>query len=338
MKTELSTEQYALRDGVRRLFEAEASPELQRALWTTDTGRNPGVWKGLSEIGIPAILVPEEYGGLGGTEEDLILILEEVGRFVVPDAILEAAFLAPTLLTLAGTEEQKKTWLPQIAEGTVRATVALAGTPYAPDVHVSDIVIVEDDEGYLLLERADFTATAMTSMDIARRIAKVVPLPGAGTRITADDSVRAAVTARQNAGSACVLNGIAQRMLDFSVAYAKVRKQFGRTIGSFQAIKAQLAQATANNVLARAATHAAISKIVTGTGDANDSALLARIVAVEAEFESNRVTFQVHGGIAFTWEHDIQQWLKRGKILEQAHGGGNAHRLTAGRAGVAALA
>ena len=159
------------------------------------------------------------------------------------------------------------------------------------------------------------------------------PRGGAG-EILATADLPGALT-RSLTGSAALLNGVAHRLLELAVDHARVRFQFGRPIGSFQAIKHQLATATSLAALARHATAAATCKVAAGSADHADAAGLAHLCAVEAEAECNRVALQVHGGVGFTWEHDLQIWLKYGKTLEIGYG---SRRTTAALAGTAALA
>ena len=159
---------------------------------------------------------------------------------------------------------------------------------------------------------------------------------GAGSTLEADESTLEAIHSRQQAGSAAVLNGLADRMIELTTEYTKIRKQFGRIVGSFQAVKHQLAQAVSLNALSTRAARTAMYRVAHDDISAVDSARLARICAVEAEFESNRAALQLHGGIGFTWENDLQNWLKRGKALEQAHGGYVAQLAIAGASGVGA--
>jgi alkylation response protein AidB-like acyl-CoA dehydrogenase len=332
MRLDFSQEQLELSASVARLFESESSPAAIRALWGTDTGRSPMLWHGLSEIGITAIVVPAEFGGLGGDETDLCLVLEQVGRFCVPDAVLEGCLVAPTAIALAGSDELKRRWLPGIAAGEVRATIALAGTTHVPDVHVSDIVILEREGELALYERSELDVAPLVSMDLSRRLFEVQPKPGAGIALDAHALVD--IRARQDFGSAAVLNGISAAMIELTAGYIAARKQFGRTIGSFQAVKHQLAQAESRNALARQAARSASYYVATADQRAADAATLARVCAIEAEFESNRVALQLHGGIGFTWEYDLQLWLKRGKALEQSHGSRREALTTAGRSGL----
>jgi alkylation response protein AidB-like acyl-CoA dehydrogenase len=331
VNVEFTPEQSAFRDSVRDLLAALASPPALRDLWTTETGRSPAVWKSLAEVGLPAILVPEEFGGAGGDVLDLKLVLEEIGRAALPDAILESCLLAPYLIASSASKDIQQCWLPLMASGSARITVALSGD-VVPDLHVSDGVVLLRGSELVLLTKADLASEALHSMDPSRRLFRVRPRPGAGEPLVGSDVDGAAV--RSLAGSAAILNGVAGQLVTLAVEYAKTRTQFGRAIGSFQGIKHQLAQAASMNWLARQAVNAATYKIAGASADHADAAALAHLCAVEAEAESNRVALQVHGGVGFTWEHDLQIWLKYGKTQELAYG---AWRATAALSGAGAF-
>jgi alkylation response protein AidB-like acyl-CoA dehydrogenase len=350
MRYAFTDTQRAFHESVRAVFRRAASPARLRELWRTDTGRGPELWADLCALGAPAVLVPEEHGGLGGTEVDLCLPLEESGRSGIPDALLEALVVGPALVAEGAPAEVRAELLPGIAAGELRVTVALAGIRYVPDAHVSDLIILERSGGVRLYRRAEVELTPVRSMDPSRRLFAVAPRPNTGIGLSAGGAALSRARARQDAGSAAVLCGLADQLLRLSVDYAKVRRQFGRPIGSFQGVKHQLAQATALVSLATQAERSATWLVarrspdtadgtdaaeVAVAADAADAARLARVCAIEAEFEANRVALQTHGGIGFTFEHDLQIWLKRGKALEQAHGG---HRELARRAGEAAVA
>ncbi len=333
MRYEFTDDQQSFLASVRKTFEQSATPARLRELWATDTGRAPEMWEGLCNLGAPAILVPEEYEGLGGTEVDLSSLLEQAGRSCVPDALVEALFVGPALLAEAASAEQKADWLPRVASGQLRVTVALAGSRYVPDAHVSDLILLEQSGEVYVYKREEVTLSPVTSMDPSRRLFAVTPNAGTGVRLPSGTGALPLAESRQYAGSAAVLNGLAEQMLHLSVEYVKVRHQFGRPVGSFQGVKHMLAQATSLVTLATQAARTASYLIAKRAPGADDAAILARVCAVEAEFEANRVALQTHGGIGFTFEHDLQMWLKRGKALEQSHGG---HRELARRAGMSA--
>ena len=320
MKIAFEPEQQALAAGFDRAVGALAKPEALRALWDDETGRSPELWEAVVGMGLPAILVPEGCGGFGGGLVDLALVLESVGRHAVPDALLEALVTGPVALARAGSPEQQQRWLPGIADGSLRVTVALRGLASVPDAHVSDLLVSRQGDDLLVVDLEGCTVTRQTVMDPSRRQFAVEVPEGAAEVLPGSAGALDIVLAHEAAGSASVLIGLSQRMIDDTVAYAKVREQFGRVIGSFQAVKHQLADATARIQMASFQVHAAAAKVAGDADDARFAALAARQVALDAEFEANRAALQLHGGIGFTWEHDLQIWLKRGKALEQAHG------------------
>ncbi|MBC9227634.1 hypothetical protein GL325_14995 [Aeromicrobium sp. 636] len=330
MKIAFEAEQKDLATSFDQAVASEVDVDALRALWTTETGRSEKLRSTIANLGLTTILVPEEHEGYGGSLVDLALVLERVGYHAVPDALVESLVTGPVALKVAGSPEQQAAWLPKLADGSATATVALRGLKSVPDAHVADVLIYRDGAELKLVETARCELTPLRSMDPSRRqFSIVVPegaaevLPGGGVDI---------VLAHEAAASASVLIGLSRRMLDETVSYAKVREQFGRTIGSFQAVKHQLADAVAGVELAAFAVHAAAAKVADGAPDAMTAALAARIVAIEAEFEANRASLQLHGGIGFTWEHHLQLWLKRGKALEQAHGGTSELAAALGRA------
>lgn len=320
MKIAFEPEQQALATAFDRAAGSLASSEAQRRLWDDETGRSPELWKTVVAMGLPGIVVPEEHGGSGGDLVDLALVLESVGHHAVPDALLEALVTGPVSLTRAGSPEQQERWLPGIADGSLRVTVALRGLASVPDAHVSDVLVYRDGHDLFVVKLAGCILSRLTTMDPSRRQFAVEVPEGAAEVLPGSAAALDAVLAHEAAGSASVLIGLAQRMIDDTVVYAKVREQFGRVIGSFQAVKHQLADATARIVMAALQAHAAAGKVAGDADDARFAALAARRVALDAEFEANRAALQLHGGIGFTWEHDLQIWLKRGKALEQAHG------------------
>jgi hypothetical protein len=227
-------------------------------------------------------------------------------------------------------QQVRETWLRRIAEGS-RVTVTRPGTDIAPDVHVSTAVIILDSDRATLYPVDEVTVEPLRSMDPSSRLCRVTP---AGRGIALADADIQASEARRSVAVAALLTGVAAHLLEDTVEYASIRRQFDRPIGSFQAIKHQLAQAYSLNQLARAATLTATRTVASRAADGDDAATMALICAADAEAESNRVALQVHGGVGFTWEHDLQLWLKFGKTLELAH---FTRRNAAARAGATAL-
>ena len=323
MEFDFTAEQLALRDLARDLFEKESPPSRLRELWE-GAERDASCWRAMAAVGLTGLTIEEKHGGMGGTDVDLALVLEETGRAALPEPLLETVAVAAPLLAEAGTDDQRAEWLPKIAAGDAVATVAFTGWPFVVDAGEADLLIAETQAGELhALPRGAFGATKVESEDRARRVYSVELRPTAATLMPGDTArarLRAAV------GAAGILNGISTKLLDMTLAHVKARNQFGRPVGSFQAVKHKLADAHVLVESARAATWYAAYALASAGPDAALSASVAKSYASDAAAAANRAALQAHGGIGFTWEHDLHLWLKRGKALEQAYGSASEHR------------
>lgn len=326
MNFDFTEEQYALRDGAREFFAGECSPAHVRAMWDSETGRSPALWRMMTETGFVGLTVPEEHGGLGMNEVDLVLLLEEAGYAALPEPLLETTAIGVPLLLEAGTETQQKEWLPRIASGEAVVTVQFAGTALVSDAHIADLLLLERDGELHAVPKARFHATWQPSQDGARRVFSVEAEIGQDTRMAGGAAEAARAFDRGAAGSAAMLNGLSQRMLDMAVSYAKDRQQFGRPVGSFQAVKHKLAEVLLVVETAKAAGWYAAYAISEDLPDRSKAAAIAKSYASDAEAKANLESLQVHAGIGFTWEHDLHLWLKRGKALEQSYGSARSHR------------
>jgi alkylation response protein AidB-like acyl-CoA dehydrogenase len=326
MDFDFSEDQYALRAGARDFFTGESSPAHVRAMWSHETGRSPQLWRAMAGMGFIGLTVPEEYGGLGLDEVDLVGLLEEAGYAGLPEPLLETTAIGVPLLREAGTEAQQKEWLPKVAEGDAVLTVQLADAPFAVDAHIADLLLLERDGALHAVPKTRFSATLQPSLDGARRLFSVDAEIGDDTRMAGGVPEAAKAFDRGAAGTAALLNGISQRLLDLSVAYVKDRHQFGRPVGSFQAVKHMLAETLLVTETSKAAGWYAAYAIARDLPDRSEAASIAKSYASDAEAKANRESLQAHGGIGFTWEHDLHLWLKRGKALEQAYGSATVHR------------
>jgi len=319
-------EQLAIRDAARDFFAGECPPAHVRAMWSSETGRSPQLWKAMAETGFVGLTVPEHHGGLGLGEVDLVLLLEEAGRAALPEPLLETTAVAVPLLREAGTPAQQEAWLPRIASGDAIVTVQLLDAPYVADAHVADLLLLHRGDELHAVPGERFAAVAQPSADGARRLFTVEAETGEDTRMAGGAAQAAAAYDRGAAATAAFLNGLDQRLLDLSVAYVQERQQFGRPVGSFQAVKHKLADMALVVETAKAAAWYAALAIAEGRPDRSEAASIAKVAATEAEILTNREALQVHGGIGFTWEHDLHLWLKRGKALEAAYGTPTQHR------------
>jgi alkylation response protein AidB-like acyl-CoA dehydrogenase len=306
---DFSPEQLAVRDLARELFEKESPPSRLRELWGGGE-RDRTVWKALGQAGLLEIDDPV----------DLVLVLEEAGRAALPEPVVETLAIAAPVLR---SSEAGEDWLPRIAAGDAIVAVQLGGAPFAVDAGDADLLLLERDGELHAVPRDGFTATAVRSDDGARRLFTVEARTDASTRI---DASPAEAMDRGAAAVAAVLNGIASKMLDMTLSYVKEREQFGRPVGTFQAVKHKLASAYVRIESARAAAWYAAFAIGSGQPDRSLAASTAKVVAAESEAIANAEALQCHAGIGFTWEHDLHLWMKRGKALEASFGTAAEHR------------
>ena len=319
MDFSLTDEQVALRTMARELFAKINPPSRLRALWDGDE-RHPQAWQSLADVGLTGLGIPEELGGSGGDVLDLAVVLHEAGRACLPEPYLDTVAVAGPLLRDCGDEDVRRTWLPRIAAGEATVAVQLVDQPFVVDADVADALLVEVDRGMHLVDAEGFAATAVEGEDRARRLFRVEF--SAGMRVG-----DATVARRLGAlGSAAMLNGIADALLDMTLEYVKVRQQFGVAVGSFQAVKHKLASLYATLGSATAATQLAAYAVATGAADADAAVSAAKVHAVAAEDLANTEALQCHAGIGFTWEHDLHFWLKRGRALEHVYGSAGEHR------------
>ena len=326
MYFDFTDEQYQLRDAARDFFSGESTTAHVRSMWGSETGRSPELWRKMAEIGFVGLTIPEEHGGLGMDEVDLVLILEEAGRAALPEPLLETTAVGAPTLVEAGTPEQQAEWLPRIAAGDAIVTVQLGDSPLVADAHVADLLICERDGELHAVPKDRFNAVFQPSMDGARRVFTVEAETGDDTRMAGGPEATAKAFDRAAWATAAFLIGVAQTELDMTVAYAKERQQFGRPIGSFQAVKHKLAETLLVVESAKAAIWYAAYAIASDQPDRVDAVSVAKSYATDAEFKANYESLQCHGGIGFTWEHDLHLFLKRGKSLAHAYGSARWHR------------
>jgi alkylation response protein AidB-like acyl-CoA dehydrogenase len=325
MDFDFSEEQNLLRSTVRDLLSKECTPRHVRAMWEDPAGRSPERWKKLGELGVLGLCLPEAHGGSGMDEIDMVGVLEEAGRAILPEPLLESAAVGGPLLARCGTDAQQQQWLPRLARGDATISIGLAGQPYVNDGN-ADLVILERDGELHAAPQDRLTLTPMPALDGARRLFKVTAELDSETLMAPASEHATWALDHAAAASAAELVGIAGAMLDMSVEYAKVREQFGRKIGSFQAIQHKLAECLLLVESARSAVYYAAYALAKDLPDASIHVSVAKAYASDAERRMNYEALQIHGGIGFTWEHDLHLWLKRGRALEAAYGDADWHR------------
>jgi len=330
-------DQHRFRESVRTFLDGECAPDRLRALWETESGRSPELWLALAEMGILGLTVPETHGGLGLDEIDLVLVLEEIGRAALAAPVLETVAVGVPLLAETGSNDLAERWLPAVASGLAILTVGLAATRFVGDAHVADLLLLEHDGELHAVPRADVTLAREPANDPAARLFRVDWHPSPATRIAAGADARRLLDAaldRASLAAAAELLGIAQRLIDLAARYAGQREQFGRPIGSFQAVKHMLASVQVQTEFARPVVYRAAWTVARGTDPAARAVAVshAKAAASEAAVQAAKTALQVHGAIGYTWEVDLHVWMKRAWALDVAWGTRLWHRARVGRA------
>jgi len=323
MEFALSEEQAELAGIVRTVLAKQADPTAVRAALATAAGHDENLWATLCEqVGVAALAVPEELGGVGATFFETAVVLEELGRSLAPSPLLATAVATAALLA-GGSDEAKARLLPRITAGEV-ATVAL--DPDRPVLDADRAAIVLAVVGEDLVEVADPRATWAESMDQTVRLARLGSVDGA--RVGDGPQAAAAARLALTAGATALAVGLCDRALRMTVDYSRERVQFGRPIGSFQALKHRMAEMLVRLELARSASWAAAHAVGSGSDDAADLAQVAASYALDAAADLAGECVQLHGGIAITWEHDAHLVFKRAHALAQLAGPPHALRAT----------
>ena len=363
-------QQEMLRTFARQFLERECPPDLVRRLSDDPQGYSPDLWQKIAPLGWMGLALPERYGGTGASFVDLTIVMEEMGRVLLPTPFFSSAVLGALTLLEAGSEEQRQQQLPHIARGDTKVFVALleADGRYDPrgismrasirgnratlngtklfvvDAHLSDYVICvartrggRDPESGISLFGLDMaspgiTCTPLLSMDPTRRLCEVsfarvgVSLDTMlGARDTAWPMLQRVLDKATVALCAEMVGG-AEKAMEMCVDYAKTRVQFGRQIGSFQAVKHKLADMKVLVENAKAVVYYAAWAADRDAPEAPRVASMAKAYCSEMYTRVAADGIQVHGGIGFTWDHNMHLYFKRAKGSEVLLGDATWHR------------
>jgi alkylation response protein AidB-like acyl-CoA dehydrogenase len=293
------------------------------------------IWNEMRELGWAGIFIDEEHDGQGLGMVELAILTEEMGYALAPSPFLSNA-AAGLLIQHAGSDEQKRAWLPGIAAGEALGTLGVVRSegggrgagppdegraPLVPDADAAAVIVLVDGDQATIVERAGADVEPVDTIDSTRRFASVAanggePLPG---------DVQAGLD-RVATALAAELTGLAQRTMEMAVDYAKERKQFERPIGSYQAVSHRCAQMLMEVESARALTYFAAYAADSEPDELSLAASSAKAYASDAGWRVSASSLQVHGGIGFTWEHDLHFFLKRAKADAHLYGTARQHR------------
>ncbi len=338
MRFAFSDEQRQFQRSMRELCERECPPVAVRVAWLNDVTEEPTTttpearWAMLAELGVLGVALPEKFGGLGGSALDWILIVEEAGRAALPEPLVETAIVAAPLLA-----EVAPDWAPlsEVSAGKFLIAVGLDGNaagattsrPLIVDPYATNLVLLREGDALFAVAPPDAKFPPHPSVDGARRLFAVEWDRARATRLA--ENAGAALDAAFDRGAlaaAAELCGLAARLLEFTVEYVKVRKQFGQPIGAFQAVKHQLADALVAVEFARPLVYRAADSTARALPDRAAHVSMAKAAASDAALKTSRAALQCHGAIGYSYEHDLHLFMKRAWALAAEWGGASWHR------------
>jgi alkylation response protein AidB-like acyl-CoA dehydrogenase len=365
-----SQEQEMLRATARKFFENECPSTFVRTMMDGPAGTTPEFWQKLAEQGWLGLIYPESYGGVGLGLVDLSVLMEEMGRAVMPGPFFSTVLLGGLALFEAGSESQKKEWLTKIASGEAKVTLAwtepnarwdargatltakemsggfvLSGTKlFVHDAHTADALVVvaltgergapEDGISLFLVPRGTpgLDVKLLPAMDQTRKLCEVT-----FTNVTVGPEALvgekgdgwgplAKVIDKATVALCAEMCGGAQKVLEMTTEYAKIRIAFGKPIGSYQGVKHKAADMLVDVENAKSITYYAAWAVDEGIPEAPLAASMAKAYVSDAYRRVAGIGIQLHGGIGFTWEHDLHLYFKRAKGSEFTFGDATYHR------------
>ena len=325
MNFDFTDDQQAIKRTAHDFLADRFRPEKVRAL-AEEGLYDEGLWREMAELGWTGIFLDEEHGGQELGTVELTILMEELGEALAPSPFLSNA-AAGLVLQHAGTDAQRARWLPGIASGEVRGAVGMARNGLArlvPDADTAGVLVLleEDGSGGAVLEPGDAVVEPLRTIDSTRRFASVRATgsgePLGASALPALDRIETALAAE--------LTGVAQRSMEMAVEYAKERKQFGRPIGANQAVSHRCAQMLLEVEGARSTTYYASWTAEHEPESLSLASSMAKAYAADAGYRVSSSSLQVHGGIAFTWEHDLHFFLKRARADAALFGSARHHR------------
>ena len=328
-------ERGALLDSIRRLLADRCAESDVRRIMDSDTGFDRALWRALADLGVVGLTVPEEHGGAGLGPVELELVMEAAGAALLPAPLLSTAVAAALLdgerlASLAGGHSIAAVAFAGSRDWTGRSDVRaegdrLTGTArFVPDATIADTILVTFDDAVFAVAREHATITPLPVFDRTRRMADV-SFHGPATRI-GDGARIATAYATALVALAGEQAGGARRIMDMAVDYARERHQFGRAIGSFQAVKHMAADLLLEAESATSAARDAARQLAAGSATQDAAIALAAFACGDAYVRCARDAIQMHGGIGFTWEHPAHLYLRRARSGAQLYGDGNHWR------------
>ena len=330
-----SEDQLLFRDSVRDFLSNEVSTESIRERWDTDSGRSDAIWAKLAELGLTGMLVPEAQGGLDMNEIDFVMLAEECGRVALPEPLVDTVLLATPVLAADASQPDNEVLLQGIASGEIKVAVQSSQGALVSDAEFADVLLLQNDSAIYALPSNRASLSLQESVDPSRRLFLVDWNVADARCIHSGAEGKAQQESLANRGALAAsaqLLGLAQKIVDLSVAYTSERSQFGKPIGSFQAVKHHLANVAVKTEFAKAPIYRAAYSIAHNLSDAALHVSQAKLAAGDAAVAGAKSGIQVHGAMGYTWEVDLHIFMKRAWALNNAWGTQGEHKARIGEA------
>ncbi len=315
-----SEEQAMFAETAKTLFADTCTSAQLRAQMDKGIARDNARWSAIVETGLTLVLLPEAAGGIGLTEVDFAPIAEAAGYAALPEPLVESAGIAAPMLASIKPDH------PALTDPSATIAIQHPTNPFVSDADTAAVLILHHDGEAYIVDPAAVTLTREESIDPFRRLFRVDWTPTAETRIATDPSVWTLALDRAALFAAAQGLGLAQRSIDLAVEYAKDRAQFGKPIGSYQAVKHHLASAQVAVEFARPVVQAAAASVQAQDAHSRARVSHAKLVALEAADAAARASIQVHGAMGYSWEVDVHFLLKRALGLTFTWGDPAFHR------------
>jgi alkylation response protein AidB-like acyl-CoA dehydrogenase len=322
-------DQLLFQDSVRDFLVNEVTPESIRANWETETGRSDEVWAQLTELGLTGITVPEEFGGLGMSEVDFVLLAQECGYVALPEPLVQNVLVAVPLLLQLSNQQLNAEWLPKIAAGEAKVAIGLTENQFVEDAHIADLLLLQSGDELHALLPSQVKLTYNESIDLSRKLFSIDWVPETETRVASGDQGAALIESAMNRGAlgcAAQALGLTHRMIDMAVQYTSERQQFGKPIGSFQAVKHHMSNVAVKWEYAKAPVYRAAYAITNCQSTASLNSSHAKLIACEAADLAAKNCMQVHGAMGYTWEVDLHIFMKKAWAFNNTWGDNAFHK------------
>ena len=327
MDFSFTSQQIAFKDSLKKLLAEECSPDSIRVLWSTENGFDQSRWEKLSNLGVVGSLIEEGEGGLGLNDIDLILMAEESGYSALPEPLWDVGGVSASLVNSLSSDIEEN-WKARLANGDFLILTAHEINKFLPNAHIAEAFFLQHGDGLYFALKEDVNIIPREGLDPSQRIFEVEWSPKKAKRLMHRSESADLWQDVLNRGALLLagqLLGLTQRVLDMSIEYVKTRNQFGKPIGSFQAVKHLLANVQVQLEFARPVVYKAAYSLATNSPGRYRDVSYAKIVSSKVSRLAAKTSIQTHGAIGYTWESDLQIFMKRIWFLDIFWGSSSWH-------------